>query len=169
MCHKNLTVVSFPPSDCVVGNVVDQLSCSSFRWSFDIFLRPVLHTGIAERTNGRREARGPRLAGHRCFTMGASSTRYYRLLSSLIGNNVTCVLLRFAYHSYFLDPIKERNMLNATCTVLINTNLCFVEMNLKLTAWTKGQTFHDPWHAVNKSALIFSTIILTESPLTNPK
>ena len=32
-------------------------------------------------------------------------------------------------------------MLKAICTLLMKTRRCLVEMNLKLIAWTNGQTF----------------------------
>jgi hypothetical protein len=70
---------------------------------------------------------------------------------------------------YFLVPNSERNMLNATWTALRKSIRCFDEMNLKLTAWTIGHTFQDPWHAFNRSLLILSPITEKESPLTNPK
>lgn len=70
---------------------------------------------------------------------------------------------------FYLDPMMERNMLNATCTPLRNNNLCLFEMYLKFTKWTTGHTFHDPWQAENRSVLILVPITPKESPLTNPR
>mmetsp|Transcript_32928 Transcript_32928/g.72237 ORF Transcript_32928/g.72237 Transcript_32928/m.72237 type:complete len:125 (+) Transcript_32928:156-530(+) len=45
---------------------------------------------------------------------------------------------------YFLVPMRLRNMLKATWMLLMKTRRCLLEMNLKLTAWTRGQTFQLP-------------------------
>ena len=60
-------------------------------------------------------------------------------------------------------------MLKATWTVLMKTRRCLVEMNLKLTAWTIGQTFQDPWQALKRSFLILFPMVAKESPFTNPR
>ena len=42
-------------------------------------------------------------------------------------------------------------------------------MNLKLTAWTMGNTFYEPWHTVSKSLSILSPMMAKESPFTSPR
>ena len=69
----------------------------------------------------------------------------------------------------YLVPRRDKNMLNPTWTPLMNKRRYLLGMTAKLTVCTSGQSFHDPWQALNRSVLILVPIVERLSPLTSPR